>query len=178
MAWAANDTLSGGAATTSLEGGAGNDAMLGGKGDDRYYVESVADKVTEGANQGSDTVYSDLVSYTLGANLERVVHSLGINATGNALNNFLDGNVSNNELDGAAGNDWLTGDAGADKLTGGSGNDTLVGGAGVDTMIGGAGNDIYVMDNPLELVTEAANGGIDLVQTTWTVSFSPTMWRT
>jgi len=160
-----NDTLIGGEGNDTLEGGSGNDAMTGGKGNDRYYIDSVADKATEAANQGSDTVYSDLVSYTLGANLERVVLQLGINATGNALNNFLDGNVSNNELDGAGGHDWLTGDAGTDKLTGGAGNDTLVGGVGVDTMIGGAGNDIYVMDDPLDVVTEAANGGIDLVQT-------------
>ena len=61
----------------TLEGSVGNDAMIGGKGDDLYYVESAADKVTEAANQGSDTVYSDLANYTLAANVERLGLFLG-----------------------------------------------------------------------------------------------------
>jgi hypothetical protein len=44
------------------------------------------------------------------------------------------------------------------------GNDRLDGGGGIDTLIGGSGNDTYIVDNPADTVTEAANSGIDTVQ--------------
>lgn len=73
-------------------------------------------------------------------------------ATGNALNNVLTGNASNN------------------TLNGGDGNDTLNGGSGTDTLVGGNGNDIYIVDSTTDVLTEAATGGIDTVQSS--VSFS------
>ncbi|MFM6289726.1 MAG: calcium-binding protein, partial [Dolichospermum sp.] len=62
----------------------------------------------------------------------------------------------------------LNGTSGNDILTGGDGNDTLNGGLGIDTLIGGAGNDTYIVDNILDVVTEALNGGIDLIQSSVT----------
>ena len=41
----------------------------------------------------------------------------------------------------------------------------LDGKGGADTMAGGAGNDTYVVDNAKDVVTETANGGIDVVKT-------------
>jgi Ca2+-binding RTX toxin-like protein len=137
-----NDTLSGGDGDDSLAGGSGDDSLLGGKGDDTYFIAAAGDKVTELANQGIDTVVSNLVSTTLGANVENLrLSEFAINGIGNTLANAIDGNIAANQLDGGAGNDSLDGATGNDLLLGGVGNDSLVGGAGDDDLRGGAGND-------------------------------------
>ena len=153
---AGNDTLSGGAGQDSLFGGAGNDyldggtgadTMAGGVGDDTYVVDNVLDSVVEAAGEGSDRVFSS-VDYTLTANTELLTligGSAAVIGTGNALDNDIIGNQNNNTLTGLAGNDYLDG------------------GTGADTMTGGTGNDIYVVDNALDSVVEAAGEGVDTV---------------
>jgi Ca2+-binding RTX toxin-like protein len=181
----AADTLNGGAGNDQLNGQVGNDVMVGGKGDDLYFVDSAKDKLTEAAGQGTDTVSSSLAAFTLGATFEHLdLGLLGVNGSGNTLSNKISANDLENTLDGAggndtliagqgddtllggAGNDELDGGLGDDSLVGGAGNDTLNGSVGVDTMVGGAGNDRYVMNSVDDVVTEAAGGGFDLVQTT------------
>ncbi len=157
---AGNDRLIGNAGNDTLNGGAGVDALAGGVGDDTYTVDLIKvgtgatatvrlqDTLTEGLNQGTDTlilrgVVGDLVrasTLTLGANLEQLDASqtglTKLNLTGNALSNTVTGNDADNLLMGLAGND---------TLNGGIGNDSLDGGLGQDIILGGAGNDRIVM---------------------------------
>jgi Ca2+-binding RTX toxin-like protein len=182
-----NDTLNAGGGEDTLDGGVGNDVMRGGAGNDSYYVNSVADKVAESANEGQyDKVVTTLAAYVLGANVERLTFNIGTAAavgTGNALDNAIEGADGNDKLVGQAGLDSLRGNAGDDTLTGGTGNDVLDGGTGkdvlnggagndslygregADVMIGGAGNDSYHVDSTDDVVEELANGGIDIIWT-------------
>jgi Ca2+-binding RTX toxin-like protein len=90
----------------------------------------------ENLNAGIDTVRS-WISYTLGANLERLglQGSSHLTGTGNSFDNTIFGNAGNNQLAGLAGQD---------SLSGGTGNDTLAGGAGNDFLSGNLGNDCFV----------------------------------
>lgn len=63
-----------------------------------------------------------------------------------------------------------TGTPGNDNLTGSPAADTLDGGAGADTMAGLAGNDVYMVDDPGDVVVEAAGAGTDRINAT--LSFS------
>lgn len=114
---------------------------------------TVSVKVT--AKDSSNASASDIFDVVV------TVQNLTLNGTANA-----------DTLVGGAGDDTLNGLAGNDTLTGGAGNDTLNGGAGNDTMAGGLGNDTYVVDSTSDVVTEAANEGIDLVQSSVTYTLS------
>lgn len=131
-----NDTLMGGGGSDSLNGGVGADLLVGGEGDDSYWVDNPADRVVELANQGIDTVNSE-ISFALSANpnVENLFLTgyAAASAIGNALNNILKGNSGNNVMDGGAGNDTLFGASPAASETRGlSGNDVLHGGTGID----------------------------------------------
>ncbi|WP_372353366.1 M10 family metallopeptidase C-terminal domain-containing protein [Rhizobium sp. BT-175] len=147
---ALDNTITGGIGNDVLNGAAGADSLIGGTGDDTYVVDNAGDVVTEAADEGTDTVRTTLTSYTLGSDLENLTYigTLAFTGTGNDLDNV------------------ITGGAAIDTLSGGVGNDTLNGGAGADRLIGGEGNDTYIVDNAGDVVTEAANEGIDTVRTT------------
>ncbi len=153
---AGNDILSGGAGNDFLNGESGNDAMAGGTGDDMLIVDSVLDIVNENAGEGTDTVQS-YVNYTLGRDVENLIliGDLAMNATGNELDNRLTGNTLNNLMLGRTGNDVLYGH---------SGDDFLNGELGQDQMFGGVGNDTVIVNDVADYVWEAANEGIDTVQ--------------
>ena len=109
-----------------------------------------------------------MVSFTDGAgNSENLISQptsvVGDLYTGTAAANLFTGTAGDDRALGLAGNDNLIGGLGDDTLDGGAGNDTLNGGAGNDTLNGGAGNDTYVVDSTLDLIVEAAAGGIDTV---------------
>jgi len=135
-----SDTLYGNEDNDTLNGGTGADEMIGGTGNDTYSVDNVGDTIEEHLNEGTDTVnVSNLVNFTLGANLENLVLLTGTNGTGNALANTITGNLLDNRLDGAG---------------------------GADTMAGQLGNDTYIVDNANDRVVEAAGqGALDRVQT-------------
>jgi serralysin len=131
-----------------MTGGAGIDTLKGGAGDDTYII-STGDVVVENADEGIDTVQTNLAAYTLRANVENLTSTgaAAFTGTGNALDNVIKGGVA------------------ADRLTGAAGNDTLNGGAGADTMIGGTGDDTYIVDIATDVVTEAVGEGTDTVKT-------------
>jgi Ca2+-binding RTX toxin-like protein len=155
VGFAGNGTLDGGAGNDLLDGGTGADRLIGGVGDDIYVVDNALDVVVEGAGAGTDLVKSS-IGYALAANVENLTltGTAAINGTGNALNNVIIGNAGANSLAGGAGNDTLDGWAG---------NDLFDGGTGADRLIGGVGDDTYVVDNVLDVVTEAAGACTDLV---------------
>ena len=67
-------------------------------------------------------------------------------------------------LVGTEGPDTLVGSDLNDTLTGLGGSDILKGGGGADKLSGGAGDDRYAVDDPLDVVTEEANAGIDTIE--------------
>ncbi|MBK7656730.1 MAG: hypothetical protein IPJ18_18570 [Betaproteobacteria bacterium] len=80
----------------------------------------------------------------------------------------LTGTTGVDTLTGDSGNDTLSGLAGNDTLLGNAGNDQLNGGAGADIMKGGLGDDTYMVDVAGDVITENANQGTDLVQSSIT----------
>ena len=142
------NTLTGGAGADTLDGGIDTvlDVLIGGAGNDTYIVR-VNDTVTEAASAGTDTVKTDLTSFTLSANVE----NLTFTGTGDFVG---------------------VGNTLANVLTGGIGNDTLDGGAGADTLTGGLGNDLYIVDNTGDRVVEAAGAGTDTVQSSVTLTLA------
>jgi Ca2+-binding RTX toxin-like protein len=75
----------------------------------------------------------------------------------------LNGTSGDDIIQGLGGDDTLNGLDGADNLQGGDGADRLFGSSGADTMSGGAGDDRYFVENPGDVVVEAANEGTDTV---------------
>lgn len=107
--------LSGLAGNDVLNGAAGTDTLLGGLGDDAYVVDNLGDITTEAANEGIDSVFSN-ITWALSAHVENLTltGAVAINGFGNAAANVITGNTAANRLDGAAGADTLVGGAGAD----------------------------------------------------------------
>jgi len=144
------DTLIGGLDNDRLDGGDGVDEMAGGDGNDRYYVDAAGDVVSEAPGGGVDTVWTNLASYVLGEEVERLRFT-GIGdftGTGNELANRL----------------W--GGGGSDILAGDLGDDMLDGGLGADTMDGGGGDDTLYVDDADDQIIEAVGDGTDTVLAT------------
>jgi Ca2+-binding RTX toxin-like protein len=146
--------LSANAGANVIDGGAGADFMRGLGGNDIYFVDEAGDQVVEAPGGGFDTVFVS-ASYTLGADLERVLaydpsSTAALSFTGNALNNEISANAGANVIDGAAGADFMSGQG---------------------------GNDIYFVDNAGDYVLETAGNGFDTVFATVSYTLTPEIER-
>jgi Ca2+-binding RTX toxin-like protein len=143
-----DDSLYGGLGHDLISGGTGADYMEGNDGNDAYIVDDIGDVVAEASGEGVDIVYSNLATYTLGANLENLQQngSAAFTGTGNALDNRIVSGSTDDSLSGGDGNDELRSGGGNDTLVGGDGDDVLVGSGGADTHTGGAGSDRFLID--------------------------------
>ena len=172
-----NDTLTGNSLANTLAGNAGNDkltgngaddSLVGGSGDDTYVFGTAttaeADKVTEAASAGTDTIsFSTLttdVILSLATSILQRAHanrSLKLNAAG--VFESIVGGSGNDTLTGNSLTNILVGNAGHDTIRGGGGRDILIGGLGLDTLNGGEGEDIVIAGRttsdaiPAKLVT-------------------------
>ncbi|WP_301182350.1 calcium-binding protein [Stenotrophomonas sp. VV52] len=178
-----SNVLIGNAGNNRLDGGLGGDTMYGGLGNDTFIHESSADWVVEYAGEGVDTVERRYeTNLVLFDEVENLILAAGVKTgNGNALDNTLTGNSGANTLGGwdgddllygLDGDDSLFGGTGGDRLEGGAGNDYHDGGEGIDTMIGGIGDDIYITDDSLDVVVEAASAGRDQVQSSASYALS------
>jgi Ca2+-binding RTX toxin-like protein len=170
-----DDTLSGGAGNDSIAGGLGSDSVDGGAGQDTVYLagnfadwtrsrSSATVTVLSNAHAGVDASDGTPVAATVTLfNVEYVFFGDGLRTIAEVQANLT--SDANDKLTGGAGDDVLDGAAGADSLVGLDGNDTLNGGSGNDSMTGGGGDDVYLVDALGDVVTEAANGGVDTVRT-------------
>jgi VCBS repeat-containing protein len=168
-----NDLIGGGVGDDVIFGGLGNDFIGGGDGHDAIMGEQGNDIIFGGA--GNDFVSTgdgnDVVAAGLGD--DQVLGEGGNDALfGEEGNDQLAGMDGYDRLNGGAGDDVLDGGAQDDTLFGGDGNDTLIGGAGADTMEGGIGNDTYEVDSTSDIVIEAADAGIDSVQSSVSYALS------
>ena len=153
------------------------DKLYGGKGDDAYVLDqyvhrSAPPEIYEFLNEGVDTIFGDVGSYTLPANVENYVNDLNLTANGvpvamtingNALNNILQSSppfeaedvaqllthvnedwTAKENFYGLEGDDTILAGGGDDILSGGEGADSLKGGGGDDLIIGGPGTDIAI----------------------------------
>ena len=87
-------------------------------------------------------------------------------------NDIISSGDGDDVIDGGSGDDTINAGTGSDTIMAGEGNDYIDGGEGADIMAGGTGNDTYIADNTGDVVTESANEGTDLVQSSITYALT------
>jgi Ca2+-binding RTX toxin-like protein len=140
-----------------LYGGWHGDRIYGGTGSDLAYGLGYGDLLDGGdgndglhGGDGNDALYG-------GEGDDTHTGIPGYSAGG------LYGDFGYDYLDGGRGDDYLDGGGWDDRLVGGEGSDVLIGGGGADRMSGGEGSDRFYVDDPLDLVIEAADDGSDTI---------------
>lgn len=156
-----DDFIEAGSGNDTLNGGIGMDVMQGGNGNDTYYIDNVADRISENGD-GYDVAYVS-VSYDIG------LLSNPYSGSWIGVEKFVLQGTNNLTLTDYAATDtynmsrWLVGNDGANTLYGLSGNDTLDGGLGADRLVGGTGHDVYYVGDATDVLVENAGEGQDLV---------------
>jgi serralysin len=143
----AANLLRGNAGADTVDGATGNDTLEGGAGNDVYLGVTADDRITEGADNGADTIIAN-TSLSMPENIEVVMiasGAVGISLSGGNGNDIITGNELRNILYGGIGNDTLDGLGGDDDVFGGEGNDHIVAGIGASYLDGGAGDDVILV---------------------------------
>jgi serralysin len=146
---AAANLLRGNAGADIIDGGNGNDTLEGGDGNDYYFGVTGADRITESAGGGADTLIAN-TSLSMPENIEVAIiasGAVGITLTGGTGNDVITGNELRNILYGGSGNDTLNGLGGDDDIFGGEGNDHIAIGVGAQYIDAGAGDDVVLVGN-------------------------------
>jgi Ca2+-binding RTX toxin-like protein len=133
-------TITANTGNDTLSAGGGADTLVGGAGNDTFVVNSASD-VVQDTSATATNIISSSVSYTLVANVNRLI------LTGTAA------------LVGTA-------NGGNDTLTANTGADTLISGAGtaVDSLVGGTGANLFVVNNASDIVNVGSTHGVDTIQ--------------
>ncbi|MCC6984160.1 MAG: right-handed parallel beta-helix repeat-containing protein, partial [Bauldia sp.] len=146
---------------------------LSGAGADLFRIVGNRIEVAEGAVLDYETVASydleltvtDAGGLGLTTPLTIAVENAGGTITGDSGANTLVGSDEDDRLFGLGSND---------RLIGGAGDDLLDGGIGWDVMEGGLGDDRYIVDHVSDRVVEAADAGLDTVESSVTFSLAGT----
>lgn len=151
----------GGAGTQTFLLSDPNDRAIGGAGDDIYFVNDSSVVITEDADGGRDTVFTD-VDFVLPDNVEMIEtkgYSSGeITVWGNAADNVVTLADSRQTAYGGAGNDTIFAAGSYSTAFGEAGNDRIIGGILDDFLDGGEGNDaIYARSGDDILLGRAGN---------------------
>lgn len=160
-----NDRLIGNSGDNILTGGPGDDWLDGGEGVDTAQFSGLAADYVWGVDpetgvmcirgaDGQDSLWL----------VERLAFAdASVDLADLRPARWAQGGAGSDHLRGTADADRLFGQAGSDWLQGMAGDDWLDGGPGADRMAGGPGHDVYVLDDPGDLLREGNAGGFDMV---------------
>jgi Ca2+-binding RTX toxin-like protein len=114
------DALYGFGGNDFIDGGDGFDELFGGAGDDIYVMDGDFDLITENANEGNDSVRSNIADLYLQQNLENLDFYVSlVNGQIVGASSFIGrGNTGDNRITGWELNDTLYGNDGNDTLYG------------------------------------------------------------
>lgn len=141
-----DDILSGGLGNDIITGAGGDDVIDGGAGDDDL-----------NGNAGYDTV--SYASAAAGVTVDLTLQAAAQDTIGaglDTLNGFIN----------------LQGSGFSDTLFGANNDNILDGGAGADTMSGRAGDDLYLVDDPGDVVIELFAEGLDSIESSVSYTLS------